>query len=264
MDTALAAFSRELEMVLARLTAEVRRLIRQLDVSPAGRLESTQRNLRRALRLRQDLLKALDQMGYRQVVLRATDAPLDQLARQILRADQVAIARPTVEMVAALKEIRAADLFQVGAEIAQQLWRTVVDGVLGVRPVVDLVDDIADLLDISARRARTVYDTAVSTFSRQVGQLGTTGEPDELFFYVGPVDDRVREFCLERVGKVFTRDEIDDMDNGQLPNVMLTGGGYNCRHQFRRVSALDQELIDLAGTGRRHGPVQERLDEVAA
>ena len=109
--------------------------------------------------------------------------------------------------------------------------------------MLDLVDDISDFLDVSAKRARTIYDTAVSTYSRQVGQIGTTGEPDELFQYVGPDDKATREFCAELIGQVLTREEIEELDNGQLPDVMLTGGGYNCRHQFRRVSALDTELL---------------------
>jgi hypothetical protein len=33
---------------------------------------------------------------------------------------------------------------------------------------------------------------------------------------------------------------------------MLTGGGYNCRHQFRRVSKLDVELLELMDTDERY------------
>ena len=145
--------------------------------------------------------------------------------------------------------------------MATTIWRTTVDGVLGLRPTVELVQDIADLLDISTKRARTVYDTAVSTFSRQVAQVGTTGEPSEPFIYVGPVDGKVREFCLDHVGKVYSRARIDDMDNGQLPNVFLTGGGYNCRHQWRRVSRLDTELLALVDTGEVEPGVKRRLDD---
>jgi hypothetical protein len=34
------------------------------------------------------------------------------------------------------------------------------------------------------------------------------------------------------MGKGYTREEIDRMDNGQLPNVFRTGGGWNRRHQW--------------------------------
>jgi hypothetical protein len=244
IDALTDSFAEELAEVVKLLTARIRTLMRRLETGQDGRIAATTLNLQQALRLRSDLLAVLQQAGYGSLVLKAVDEPLDRLALQMLRG-MPPIAAFDVDALVALKEIRLAELLQVGEDVAVQLWRITVDGVVGSRPVLDLIDDIADLLDISERRARTVYDTAVSTYSRQVGQLGSTGEPDELFYYVGPNDDKTREFCQARVGKVFTRAEIEQMDNGQLPDVMLTGGGYNCRHQFKRVSPLDQELIDL-------------------
>jgi hypothetical protein len=48
---------------------------------------------------------------------------------------------------------------------------------------------------------------------------------------------------------VLTRGAIDSLSNGQLPNVFITGGGYNCRHSFLAVS--DPALVALADTGQR-------------
>ncbi len=57
--------------------------------------------------------------------------------------------------------------------------------------------------------------------------------------YVGPPasDPVIRPFCeslMERCkqGETFTRAQIDQMDNHQIPNVLISGGGFNCRHQF--------------------------------
>jgi len=274
IDSMTESFARELEIVLELLTAKIRVLVRQLQRNPNGRLVAKSQNLALALRLRADLRQALQDAGYQDFAFKFADEPLDTLALQMLKAGTrtgtaAQLGAFDVEALAALKQLRLADLLQVGEDIAIQLWRVTVDGVLGTRPVLDLVDDISDLLDISSRRARTVYDTAVSTFSRQVSQLGTTGEPQEAFFYVGPVDTKVRPFCLAHVGKVYSRQSIDAMDNGQLPNVMLTGGGYNCRHRFQRVSKLDTALLALMDTDQRDPAVQLRvddsqLDEVAA
>jgi hypothetical protein len=206
------------------------------------------------LRLRSDLIAALEQAGYSRLALNAVDEPLDRLASSVVKGApaRVALGAYDVDAIAAMKELRLAQLLQVGEDVGVQLWRVTLDGVLGSRPLLDLVDDIADALDISERQARTVYDTLASTFSRQVAQIGTTGEPDEAFLYVGPDDSKTRDFCAERVDKVYSRKAIEDMDNGQLPNPMLTGGGYNCRHQFRRVSRLDVELLDLMDTDTRY------------
>jgi hypothetical protein len=245
-------FAAELVEVLKLLQARIRVLLRSLVTDDAGRVVSSPENLARALRLREDLIASLEQAGFHALVTRAVDEPLDEIARQVLRVNSVQLTAYDLDALVALKEIRLAQLLHVTEDIGIQLWRVMVDGVLGTRPVLDLVDDIADTLDISAERARTVYDTLTSTFSRQVAQLGTTGEPDEAFLYVGPDDDKTREFCEERVDRVYSRSAIEAMDNGQLPNVMLTAGGFNCRHQFRRVSALDVELLALVDTGERY------------
>ena len=69
------------------------------------------------------------------------------------------------------------------------------------------------------------------------------------YIYVGPIDERTRDWCLSRVGRVFTRAQIDAMDNGQIPDPFTTGGGYNCRHKF--VEVHKPGLIAMAGTSRR-------------
>jgi hypothetical protein len=266
IDQLTDSFAKELSTVVDLLTAKIRVLVRKLDRNTDGRVVATRQNLAMALRLRADLVQALDDAGYTALALRANDAPLDRLASQMLKAgtkagDAARLTAFDIDALAALKELRLADLLQVGEDAAITLWRVVVDGTLGTRPVLDLVDDVADLLDISARRARTVYDTAVSTFSRQVAQLGTTGEADEAFFYVGPVDQKIRPFCLEHVGKVYSRTSIDAMDNGQLPQVLITCGGFQCRHMWARVSPLDKELLALMDTDVRSDAVQIRVDD---
>jgi hypothetical protein len=261
LDRMTADFASELDAVLVSVTGRVRALLRELETQPDGRLSATLKNLRRAVRLRNDILQILEQAGFTAFVTDAIDEPLDRLAAHVLKASDVSADDVDLDILAALKQIRLADLLQVGEDVAVTLWRTTVDGVLGLRPVVELVNDVADLLDISARRARTIYDTAISTFTRQVAQVNTTGEPDEAFFYVGPVDSKIREFCLDHVGKVFTRDRIDQMDNGQLPNVFLTGGGYNCRHMWRRVSPLDFDLLKLVNTDQVEPGVESRIED---
>jgi len=248
MDALTAEFAADLQPVLALLNAKLRTLIRRIQTDPTGRLVATRTSLALALRLKTDIAKALVQAGYVELAATAVNDPLDRLAASVLDGqalDAATLGAYDVDALAALKQLRLADLVQVGEQAAATVWRAVVDGVLGARPVLDLVDTIADALDLSAKQARTIYDTGVSTYSRQVGQLGTTGEDDEPFLYAGPNDQKTREFCADRVGKVYSRGRIDDMDNGQLDPVMAYGGGYNCRHTWMRVSPLDKELLAI-------------------
>jgi hypothetical protein len=98
--------------------------------------------------------------------------------------------------------------------------------------------------------------TDIFTFYRSVADRGYAivqkSEPQALrYVYAGPpaTDPLIRVFCKRLMAQVvesrtWTRAEIDAMDNGQLPNVFVTCGGYNCRHQWRL--ALEKEIRRLA------------------
>lgn len=250
IDQITEAFAAQLDTVRVALDQHVRRLVNDLETK-GRRLVATKASLGRALRLRTELQTALVEAGYTDLVLAAVDAPLDALAATVLRgrsiAAQAAELTPlNLDALAALKEIRLADLLQLGEQTTTALWRSTVDGVLGLRPVPDLVDELAMVTDVSARQARTLHDTAVSTYSRSVEQLGLPGEAEDRFLYIGPDDTETREFCAELVGQILTRDEISALDNGQLPNVLLTGGGYNCRHKWQFVGTLTVKELEAA------------------
>lgn len=247
IDLINAQFAGQLDEVKAGLDANIRRLLLELETQD-GRLVASKASLGRALQLRTGIQQALADAGYPDLAMRAVDEPLDTLAVQVLKgrsiAAQAADLTPIdLDALGALKDIRFADLLQLGDQISTALWRSTVDGVLGLRPVNDLVDELAAVTDVSTRQARTLHDTAVSSYGRSVEQLGLPGEGSDRFLYIGPDDTETRPFCEDRVGQVFTRDEISEMDNGQLPNVLLTGGGYNCRHAWKFVGTLS--LNDL-------------------
>jgi hypothetical protein len=105
----------------------------------------------------------------------------------------------------------------------------------------DLVDTLADKLAQSVPRAVTIADTSMSVFYRTMAdrayQAIEEGQPKERelkFIYQNPVDAITRDFCMDLMaaGDSYTRDEIDEMDNGQMDSVWLTAGGWNCRGQW--------------------------------
>jgi hypothetical protein len=266
-DALVQAFADELEQVLRLLNRRLSHLVSRFT-QEQGRLMRTAVAIGQAIAVRDDIRAALRQSGYDTLVAVVMDQPLDRLAQAIFSTSTIAQAAAaatngTQTALKAFKDGRLAQLVGVGDDLGDALWRTVLDGVLGVRPMADLLIDLEDVLDLSREGARRIYDTAVATFSRQVDQIGTSGTPDELFLYAGPADTRTRPFCRARVGKVFTRADIDAMDNGQLPNVLLTGGGYNCRHAWKAVSAFDQELLDLHKSGGRLPHVEANLKQAA-
>jgi hypothetical protein len=268
-DAYVAAFEADLAALITRLMRRLRTELVDWDTDEEGRLVAQLGNLGRAITFRKQLAQWLEQEGFSRLAARVLDEPLDRLAESVLRTNAIAgqaarLGPAGIDVLAAFKELRLADLLELGPSLARKLAAVALEGVIGLRPVDALVQDFADVAGLTARQARTIYDTAVSTFTRQVEQLHATGEDDELFVYVGAADSRMREFCRQRVGKVFDREQIDAMDNGQLPNVFLSGGGYNCRHTWKRVSVLDEELIALHDSGKRVPEIAAQLERMAA
>jgi hypothetical protein len=82
--------------------------------------------------------------------------------------------------------------------------------------------------------------TYVRTMNMRAGRAMVAGQAKEAgltwYVYIGPADSKTRPFCLDYVGTALDEQEIESLDNGQTGNVLIDGGGYNCRHQWNPVS----------------------------
>jgi hypothetical protein len=83
------------------------------------------------------------------------------------------------------------------------------------------------------RYAETVITTHIDTFQRTVNGTRAINDGIKRFRYDGPPPERA--FCRSIWNQVFTLEEINTMDNGQIGDVFFTGGGYNCRHWWTPV-----------------------------
>ena len=250
------AYATELGRVLRDLERALRTLAQEA-------IDGSRTALSRAVRagqLRRQIKRALTAAGYDALAETTTSRGLNRLVVQLGRlrgAAQLAAFSVTDDAsILALKELARIDVLGQGEAIAQSLWRTLAQGLFSQRPVRDLLEDLSDAIDIEMAEARTLYDTTVSVFGRQVESMKSL--PDDVFAYVGPVDRVLRPFCRQHVGRVYTRPQINALDNGQIPNVFLTGGGYNCRHVFQTVSEVS-ELAELVDTDARIPEVSAQL-----
>ena len=112
----------------------------------------------------------------------------------------------------------------------------------------------AELQRITGKAASEVdrqHHDAVIGYSRAVISESAEQRGYEYYQYIGPDDSANRPFCDRHVDKVYTREEIDALDNGQIANAMLTGGGYRCRHHWRPVRPewFDKEERPKASVG---------------
>ena len=104
-----------------------------------------------------------------------------------------------------------------------------------------LVSDLIEVVSGIIRKVAEVEQMGIdqlTTFFRLVGNLvySNIEKLGLVIFYklFGIRDSRNRSFCaaLLDANKLYTRAEIDLMDNGQIPGVFDNVGGYGCRHWF--------------------------------
>ena len=82
---------------------------------------------------------------------------------------------------------------------------------------------------------QTVVNTTLNTYSRAVTNSMMDNAPDNTkYVYIGPVDDRTRDECLEyaSVGPITLQEIIGNGWEASLED----GGGFNCRHKWEIAS----------------------------
>ena len=111
-----------------------------------------------------------------------------------------------------------------------------------------------EVMESAQGRALSNIETEVNTtlmaFQRAVHMEKAKKADTDKFIYVGPLDKITRRFCKDKVGRVYTRAEINAMDNMQNLPVSLFCGGYNCRHHWRPISDELAKEIEGEDSGK--------------
>jgi hypothetical protein len=191
------------------------------------------------------------------------EAMVAEVMRTRLARGAAKLVRPSAARLQALATLTETNLLGTAEDVTTALVRAVSQFAFTATPVDEILASLAEVTSTQLAQVQTLFDTQTSILGRQVEALATERlGPDQAFLYTGPVDGRTREWCLQRVGKVYTRREIEQMDNGQLPNALVTGGGYNCRHSFLAVAS--DELVSLAGMDARAPGFDEEITSARA
>ncbi len=148
----------------------------------------------------------------------------------------------------------AADAETVGAifddVILPDSQRAVRDALASARFLDDSSQVISTLdaqLRSSEGRQLAEARTRIASFGRELTATAAEAAGLDHYLYSGPIDGVTRSVCRQLAGKVFTRSQIEQMNNYQLAPVLTRGGGYRCRHSW---SPLSESLIESANLER--------------
>lgn len=112
----------------------------------------------------------------------------------------------------------------------------------------NLVENLELKTDKLSAYAKTIGQSSMSQVSQDYNNVSASNAGLTHALYAGTTTARTRPFCLERVGKVYSIDQIKDMSNGQLEPVITHRGGYNCTHRWVWVNLdWDKRFRDKLG-----------------
>jgi len=97
-----------------------------------------------------------------------------------------------------------------------------------------LIEEIGAMGGKTGQYSEAIADTALRGWDRTVTAIKAEAAGIEKALYDGPaLIPTSHKFCEEHYKRIYSRDEILEMDNGQLNPVITYCGGYRCRHRWR-------------------------------
>tara|TARA_R100001163_G_scaffold22513_1_gene19039 strand:- start:1481 stop:2209 length:729 start_codon:yes stop_codon:yes gene_type:complete len=118
--------------------------------------------------------------------------------------------------------------------ISGNIKTQIVKGVQAGLSLSQIIDSTTSA-SISNAQMQTLVNTTLNTYSRQVtNQMMSVAPKNTKYVYVGPVDDRTRDECLDMAsaGRLTEEQIISQFGNAPL----VDGGGFNCRHKWEIAS----------------------------
>ena len=249
IDSLLESFERELAAIVnaAALRTQAR-LDKAIQLSD-GKVARTLGNTRTLRRLDAIFLEEMDRAGYQHLLDELVSQFPGQLPyfQQTLETLSAAMKEPLPVVEFGPRDIHA---FAAQAELSKDGIAAAMESIaaraknrvmlsIGGSTLSDLTAAFAGAVSRPMPEVVGLAETATATYYRVIADRGyqildqqTPGKMK--YSYEGPLDKLTRPFCskLLRTHRVFTRAQIDQMDNGQIPNVWISCGGWRCRHQW--------------------------------
>lgn len=258
----LAALSDEKRAIIAALQSGVSErigdildeLIDLLDLYIADQNALTLGQLA-SLNQLNDLIELVQLAGLQAVeqdTIAAVSRVSDKIAQQLtiagLSPAQTTLDETALRSYVTFKVREVTDQF--AREVAGRIQSAWVDSTFTGQPLKKAIADatafaIGELRELTPSQVSTHVGTAVSSIDRSITAQLESDDDTIVYVYIGPNDPLVRKTCQRIVGKYATKDQIARLDNGQIPNVLVTGGGWNCRHSWAPILRVAAEKAGI-------------------
>ena len=157
-------------------------------------------------------------------------------AHTMLLKDMDVIADVTEETLRSLTNFSTATFSDHLGQMGNIIKKEIVKGAIAGSTEKGIFDAIQQQAGLSGRQMETLVTTGLNDYSRSVSKVMIDQLPEaQEYRYVGAIDGKTREFCLQmwESGNL-TKKQIESRFGSA---VFVSGGGYNCRHQWIPVEA---------------------------
>lgn len=164
-------------------------------------------------------------------------------ATQIAMLKNFEVTAPITDaVVQALIDVNNATFMSYTGTMTETIRQSLLKAVLAGTPRNKFVNAVADLSGqtLSKGQIKTIVETALKTFSRQVNAVMSEDMPDDtLYVYVGTIKTNTRELCLAmKSAGALTKAEIME----RFPGTFIDGGGFNCGHRWAVQTTLSNKF----------------------
>ena len=171
-----------------------------------------------------------------------THTPVIEVKKQLQSAFQELygvngslISQESLENIIALSSIELPDFKKEYGTVLSKTIKTGLQKGLGYSQIRrDLKDTGKPEYQIS-----TIVNTSIAQFDNKLTIENAAQSNIKKFKYDGALHPNTRNFCRKHLGKIYTLDQIRQLDNGQGLPVETSLGGYNCTHYWTPVAEFE-------------------------
>lgn len=249
LDGLITSNQKAMQDAIKELETRIVKMVGELKTGSTGNLLGPKTNLKQAQAIHKDLVKLFEEKfnrpvrknvkGWREVAdwIEQNLADLDEAA-EFTGIDRVLIKQLEEQAILSFVDISN----QARDKVANAMYRSIA----AQSPFDYLVNEIAGALvgleDAKGRPlsqyAELYANDGIMNFYNALHVALGRAAGLKYYLYVGNVMSTTRDFCRQRVGKVFSAAEINSWTfdwAGKSGPAMTNRGGYNCRHHWQPV-----------------------------
>lgn len=242
---------KRVESALIKLQKDILNKLTLLRTNKKGQLEGIRLNLKNAQKIHrrvEELFKSdfTDEMRALIKDFRSVNTAISRSYKYLDEATEFTDIDNNAMKV--LRDGVYQDYIEISGTKKQQIIQSMYDLVVGGGDFDDVVTAVQAALTGTTRpgavgrnllaEARTLARDSIMQYQQQVNHMVAEEIKIKHFLYVGDIIATTRDFCRKRVGRVYTRNQIDSWTfkwAGKSGPAYIHRGGYNCRHHWQGI-----------------------------